>query len=144
MAMNNITRYTLQFIRGAHFEKNSSNLAGWWIFRTTFHEDFKNVNFIKAGHTPSTHNVCPRSPRTGSATGCVGRVGASRGFVWSKIKKRTFLRIEKLSYWQSPVKIHDVVGTPNIRNLGALIIIFMKQEIGAILNFILRLQFSAF
>ena len=69
---------------GAHFEKTSSNLAGWCIFRTIFHEDFKNVNFINVGHTRSTHNFCPRSPRTGSASGYVGRVGASTGFVWSK------------------------------------------------------------
>ena len=30
-----------------------------------------------------------------------------------KIKKGTFLRIEKLSFWESPVKIRDVAGTPN-------------------------------
>ena len=66
------------------FKKISSDLAGWLIFRTIFHEDFKNVNFINVRHTQSTLNFCPRSPRTGSATGYVGRVGASRGFVWSK------------------------------------------------------------
>ena len=70
--------------RGAHSQINSSDLAGWLIFWTTFHKDFKNVNFIKVRHTPSTHNFCPRSPRTGSASGYVGRVGASTGFVWSK------------------------------------------------------------
>ena len=33
---------------------------------------------------------------------------------WSdqKIKKGTFDKLEKLSFWQSPVKICDVVGTP--------------------------------
>ena len=30
-----------------------------------------------------------------------------------KIKKGTFVRVEKLSFWQSPVKIRDVVGTPS-------------------------------
>ena len=30
-----------------------------------------------------------------------------------KIKKGTFLRVEKLSFWESPFKIHGVVGTPN-------------------------------
>ena len=30
-----------------------------------------------------------------------------------KIKKGTFLRIEKLSFWQSPDKISDIAGTPN-------------------------------
>ena len=31
-----------------------------------------------------------------------------------KIKKGTFLSIEKLSFWESPVKIRDVAGTPNV------------------------------
>ena len=65
-------------------KKISSDLAGWLIFWTIVHEDFNNANFTIVGHIPSTHNFCPRSPRTGSATGYVGRVGASRGFVWSK------------------------------------------------------------
>ena len=30
-----------------------------------------------------------------------------------KLKKGTFLRIEKLNFWQSPVKIRDVAGTPS-------------------------------
>ena len=70
--------------------KISSDLAGWWIFRTIFHEDFKNVNFINVGHTPSTLNFCPRSPRTGSATGYVGRSLASTRFVWSKNQEGYF------------------------------------------------------
>ena len=96
------------------FKKISSDLAGWWIFWTIFHEDFKNVNFINIGHTPSTLNFCPRSPRTGSASGYVGRSLASTGFVWSKNHEGTFVRIEKLSFWESPVKIRDVAGTPNL------------------------------
>ena len=44
----------------------------------------------------------------------MGRVGASRGFVWLKIQEGTFVRIEKLSFWESPVKIRDVAGTPNL------------------------------
>ena len=51
------------------FKKMSSNLAGWYIFRTIFHEDFKNVNFINVGHSQSTLNFCPCSPHTGLATG---------------------------------------------------------------------------
>ena len=76
--------------RGAHFKKISSDLAGWWIFRTIFHEDFKNVNFINVGHTPLTLNFCPRSPSSGSATGCEGRSLASTGFVWSKNQEGCF------------------------------------------------------
>ena len=30
-----------------------------------------------------------------------------------KIKKVTFVRVEKLSFWESPVKIRDVAGTPS-------------------------------
>ena len=29
-----------------------------------------------------------------------------------KIKDGTFIRVEKLSSWESAVKIHDIVGTP--------------------------------
>ena len=36
-----------------------------------------------------------------------------RGLSDQKIKKGTFVRVDKLSIWQSPIKIHDVVGTPN-------------------------------
>ena len=82
-----LTMYTVLGV--PTLRKITSDFAGWWIFQPTFHEDFKNVNFINAGDTPSTH-VCPRSPRTGSATGCVGRVGASRGFVWSKNQEGYF------------------------------------------------------
>ena len=32
-----------------------------------------------------------------------------------KIKKGTFVRIEKLSFWESPVKIRDILGTPNVK-----------------------------
>ena len=72
------------------FKNISSDLARWLIFRTIFHEDFKNVNFIIVGHTLLTRNFCPRSPWTGLATGYVGRVGASRGFVWSKNQEGYF------------------------------------------------------
>ena len=30
------------------------------------------------------------------------------------VEKGTFVRVEKLSFWESLVKIHDVVGTPTI------------------------------
>ena len=41
----------------------------------------------------------------------VGRGGLSD----QKIKKSTYLRIEKLNFWESPVKIRDVAGTPKVR-----------------------------
>ena len=78
------------------FKKISSDLAGWWKFRTIFHKNFKNINLINVGHTLSKRQLCPRSLRTGSATGYVGRVGASRGFVCSKNQDGYFFRIEKL------------------------------------------------
>ena len=31
-----------------------------------------------------------------------------------KIKKGTFFRVEKLSFWESSAKICDVAGTPNV------------------------------
>ena len=72
------------------FKTISSDLAGWWLFWTIFHEDFKNVNFINIGHTLSTLNFWPHSPRTGSASGYVGRSLASTGFVWSKNQEGYF------------------------------------------------------
>ena len=35
---------------------------------------------------------------------------------WSdqKIKNGTFVRVEKLNFWHSPIKIYDVVGTPSL------------------------------
>ena len=32
-----------------------------------------------------------------------------------KIKKGTFIKVEKLRFWESPIKILNVMGTPNIR-----------------------------
>ena len=43
-------------IRGAHY---ITDLAGWYIFCTIFHEDSKNIIFFKIGHTQSTHKLCP-------------------------------------------------------------------------------------
>ena len=40
-------------------KKTFSNWAGdMYIFYTIFHEDFKNISFIKIGHTQSTHKLC--------------------------------------------------------------------------------------
>lgn len=63
-------------------KKISSDLTGWWTFRTIFHEDF-----ILTGHTLSTLNFCPRSPRTGLARGYVGRSLALTGLDWSKTQE---------------------------------------------------------
>ena len=30
-----------------------------------------------------------------------------------KIKKGTFVRVEELSFWELPIKISNVAGTPN-------------------------------
>ena len=37
-----------------------------------------------------------------------------QGLSDQKIKKGTFLRIDKLSFWESAVKICDIAGTPNL------------------------------
>ena len=34
-----------------------------------------------------------------------------------KTKEGAFIRVEKLSLWESAVKIRDVVGTPNVKCL---------------------------
>ena len=46
---------------------------------------------------------------TGLATGYMGRGGLSD----QKIEKGTFLRIEKLSFWEPAVEIRDVAGIPS-------------------------------
>ena len=32
-----------------------------------------------------------------------------------KTKKGAFIRVEKLSFWESAIKIRDIVGTPNLQ-----------------------------
>ena len=82
------------------FKKISSYLAEGWICQTIFHEDFKNVNFINVGQTPSTHKFCPAQFFYSWAV-----FMCWRGLSDWKIKKGTFVKIEKLSFWESPVKI---------------------------------------
>ena len=50
--------YHMALVGVPTFKKNSSDWAGWYIFRTTFRKDFKNVNLIKIGSCPSTRKLC--------------------------------------------------------------------------------------
>ena len=67
------------------------------------------------GPCPSTCKLCPHSPRTGSATGSWAEFVCRGGLSDQKLKRvlGTFLRIEKLSFLESVVKIRDIEGIPN-------------------------------
>ena len=60
-------------------------------------------------HTTSAHAAHVPARLQAAWAELVRRGGLSD----QNIKKGTFLRIEKLSFWESPVKIRDVAGTPN-------------------------------
>ena len=94
---------------------------GWVIqISNKFLQGFQKCNIYSARTMPSAHHALkneqalPGLPAQFCWAGLLGRACLSRGFVRSKIKKDTFVRVEKLSFWESPVKIHDVIGTPSI------------------------------
>ena len=91
--------------------KNIS-LGGWCIFQTIFNNDFKNVKSIKIGPCPTMCKLC-----MSCLLNFAGQSLCTKGGLCNqKIKKGTFLRIEKLGFWESPVKIRDIVGTPKVNN----------------------------
>ena len=99
--------------RGAHtHQKILSDLARWWIFRNNFSWGFQKCKFYQRRTQPIDCAISAHATRTSSATGYVGRVGALRGLSDQKIKKGTFVSVEKLSFWESPVEIRNVAGTP--------------------------------
>ena len=67
------------------------------------HEDFKNVDA----------HFCPASLPNFLEQACWAEFVSRGGLSDQKFKKGTFVRVEKLSLWESPVTIHDVEGTPN-------------------------------
>ena len=56
-----------------------------------------------------------------------------------KIKKGTFVRIEKLIFWESPVKICDVVGTPSVcsRRFALILVCDLRKVISYALTIFL-------
>ena len=90
-----------------------SEQAGRYIFCTVFHEDLKNVNFFKIGSCPSTPKLglpCLLNFADQAGWAKLGRRG---GLSDQKTEMGFIIRVEKLSFWESAGKIHDVAGTPN-------------------------------
>ena len=87
----------------------SSDLAGWWIFQTIFHDDFKNVNSINIGHTPSTHS-CPQiGPNSNQSAHAKFDLGRLFGLIGTS--KNVFLKFfidgpfSKLNFYQEIMKL---------------------------------------
>ena len=99
--------------RGARFQKFSSDWACWYIYWTTFRKDFKNVNFIKLGPCSSTRKLCLACLLNFADQASWAEFARRGDLSDQKTKKGTFIRVEKLSFWESAVKIRDVVGTPS-------------------------------
>ena len=98
--------------RGAHFKKKF-----WWIwlsdtFSNNFCKNFRNVPLIKIGLCPLTHRLCPACLLNFTKQASLAELPHQAGLPDQKIKKGTFIRVEKISFWESPIKICDVVGTP--------------------------------
>ena len=89
-----------------------SNLTRWWSFWPIFHEGFNNVNFINVGRTPSTHNSAHAAHIWDRLQATWVELARWGGLSDQKIKKVLLLELKKLSFWESPVKICYVAGTP--------------------------------
>ena len=83
------------------------------IFLTIFHKDVKNVKIFRIGQCPSTLKLCLACLLSFVEQASLAELECRGGLSDQKFKKGTFVRVEKLSFWQLPVKIHDVAGTPN-------------------------------
>ena len=92
-------------------KKILSDFAGWYIFFAILRKDFKNIKFIKVGGCPLTHKFCLACLLNFAEQASWAELVRWGGLSDQKIKKGIFVRVEKLSFWESPVKIRDVVGT---------------------------------
>ena len=92
------------------FEKKSSTFGGRYIFRTIFRNVFKNVKSISIGLCLSTCKLCVACLFSLAVHLSLAEFAHREGLSNQTIKKGTFVRVEKLSFWKSPVKIRDVVG----------------------------------
>ena len=73
--------------------------------------DFKNGKISEIGQCPSTYLL------SFVELASWAELERQGGLSYQKIKKITFVGIEKLSFWQSPIKIRDVVGTPILHGI---------------------------
>ena len=97
------------------FKKILSDWAGWYIFCTTFHEDSKNINFFKIGHTQSTPKLCPAWLLIKTEQASWAELGRRLGV--SNLEKICIfgIHMKSCTKYVSAIKIRDVAGTPNGR-----------------------------
>ena len=79
-----------------------------------FHKDIKNVIFIKVGPCPLTRNFSLACLFNFDKLAGWAELVRRGGLSDKKIKKGTFVRVEKLSFRELPVKIRNVVGSPTV------------------------------
>ena len=72
------------------------------------------MKIFKIGQCPSTHKLCLACLLSFVEQVSWAELARQGGLSDQKIKKGTFVRVEKLSFCQSPVKIRDVVVTPTV------------------------------
>ena len=87
--------------------------------------------------TVFSHQLCPRSPRTGSASGCVGRVGDKTPFEWQKIRNQFWSScIINIHSWESRLDQSRIQSwcpplmktTLKIYNLGHVSCVLFLQD----------------
>ena len=96
----------------------SSDLAGWFVFRTIFHKAFKTVTFIKIRQCPLTRKLCFACLLNFAEQASWTELARHGGLSDQKLRRVLMLRIEKLRFWESPIKICDWVGT-HIKSMNA-------------------------
>ena len=96
------------------FKKNFI-LFGWVIdILNNFSWGFQKCKFYHRRTQPVDAQLLPTQPTYQLGYRLRGQSWRIEGVcLIKKILKGTFVRIKKLSFWESPVKIHDFVGTPN-------------------------------
>ena len=89
-------------------------MAGWLIFWTIFCKDFKDVEIFMIKQFPLTRKLCLACLLPFFEQASWEELACQGGLSNQKTNKGTFVRVEKIGFWQSPVKIRDVVATPHV------------------------------
>ena len=87
-----------------------------WLGSNIFSREFQKCKFYQH-RIPLVHpQFQPMQPTYRLCYRLLGQSWCVEGVcLIKKIKKGTFVRVEKLSFWKSPVKIRNVAGTPTTK-----------------------------
>ena len=80
------------------FDKKLPDLAGWLMFCKIFHKDFRNIKIVKKGQCPSALKLCLSCLLSFVEQASWEELERPVGLSDQKIKKGTFIRVEKLSF----------------------------------------------